>query len=708
MSIQTFSSVAQLASSIHESIDSFDVVSFDMFDTLLVRRVFDPDMVKNATTRYIDNIARQKGLWSSYRLVDNLRKTIEDEHRTRNGKEHPDHEANYDQFMPEVLKKHFGSHYSTALFEQIAAHEMCMESEMLVARQEFVELLAFLKEKDKRMFLLSDMYLPNHYLQRLLADKEMDNYFEAIVSSADSFRAKASGTAYPLLEEQYKLDKARWIHVGDNRWSDGEKPAEFGLKAFIIADKQEEKRKNIAKRYDFLGKKQPIWAGRCLQQIMLPMEAENIERSELYADGYQFFAYVFGTMLFNLKKRADDLGIKKLYFCAREGWMLKKCWELMAPKLWPEEVDQYELHYLYVSRLSLGKASRANVGLTILDIENALRPVNNKDFTDVARVYGLDLEPLLPFLEKVGLTAESDISAISRTQDKYVRLVLLCDDEEFIDAVKEQAKESNQALCAYLRDEGFLSQPENHETNVQPRVALIDIGWVGTIQSSLNQAISHCQNERPIIHGFFMASNAMANIYPPSHHSQIEGLLFDDARFSSVASILTSCKDIFEEVTRASHPTLLEYQLKEGKDKKVEDKGFHLHFRSEEHDSFAKETAQFTLYKDLHQGVFDGVERFAAALAVQKYDAEVLLDWCNVLIIGKLGLPSNKEVKRLKNQYHQDDFSRQGKQREVNKHIQKQLNREQTVWTKMSGFNHQYFLGKVWLLNRFIKQFRRR
>ena len=130
-----------------------------MFDTLLVRRVADPDIVKNATTRFIDNIAKQKGLWSSFRLVDNLRNTIEDEHRARNGKEHPDHEANYDQFMPEVLKKHFGEHYSDALFQQVAEHEMQMESEILVARQDFYGLLDFLKEQGKRLFLLSDMYL---------------------------------------------------------------------------------------------------------------------------------------------------------------------------------------------------------------------------------------------------------------------------------------------------------------------------------------------------------------------------------------------------------------------------------------------------------------------------------------------------------------------------------------------------------------------
>ena len=706
MSIQTFSDLTDLIVAVKSKADAYDVVSFDMFDTLLVRRVADPDIVKNATTRYIDKLAKQQGIWSSIFLVDSLRNKIEKEHRASNGEEFPDHEANYDQFMPEVLKQHFGKLYSEALFSQVAEHEMQMESEMLVARQQFITLLNFLKEQGKRLFLLSDMYLPNHYLQRLLADKQMDEYFEAIVSSADSFNAKASGAAFPLLAQNYQLDKERWLHIGDHPWSDGEKPHEFGLDAVVLQDKQEFKRKKIVERYTFLAKKQPIWMGRCIQQIMLPMEAENIERSELYADGYQFFAYIFGTMLTQLKQKVDGYGIKKLYFCAREGWMLKKCWELMAPKLWPEEADQYELHYLYVSRLSLGKASRANAGLTILDIENALRPINNKDFTDVARVYGLDIEPLKPFLEKAKLTHESDISPLSRTGEKTVLLNFLCDDEEFQQEVKKQTQTSNEALCAYLREVGFLnnaSEAQQIQQHQQERVALIDIGWVGTIQASLNQAISHCAAERPIIHGFFLASNATANFYPQTPHSQIEGLLYDDAKFSSITSLLTSCKDIFEEITRASHPTLLEYQAEQEKGK-----GYHLHFRSDQHESFTRELQQFEAYSDVHAGIFDGIERFAAALAVQNYNPAPLLDWCQVLLVGKLGLPKTKEIQRLKNQYHQDDFARQGAQRQVHKHIQKQLNREQTIWTVPPSFKYNNVFAKLRLLNRFIKQVRRR
>ncbi|WP_339135720.1 MAG: HAD family hydrolase [Candidatus Electrothrix sp. GW3-4] len=44
---------------------------------------------------------------------------------------------------------------------------------------------------------------------------------DAVVSSADSFLAKASGKAFPMLQERFALDYDRWLHVGDNPVSDG-------------------------------------------------------------------------------------------------------------------------------------------------------------------------------------------------------------------------------------------------------------------------------------------------------------------------------------------------------------------------------------------------------------------------------------------------------------------------------------------------------
>jgi len=167
---------------------------------------------------------------------------------------------------------------------------------------------------------------------------------------------------------------------------------------------------------------------------------------------------------------------------------------------------------------------------------------------------------------------------------------------------------------------------------------------------------------------------------------------------------LNVCRDVFEEVTRASHPTLLSYQLVNGDD----GESYSLEYRSEEHDSFKEELAQFEYYSDVHAGIFDGIKRFAAAVAITKYKPEYLQKWCELLILGKLGLPENAEVERLRNKYHQDDFSRQGVQRKLNKRLQKQIDLEQTVWTGLDTTVSKSWLGKRFYLSRFINNIKRR
>jgi len=687
MSIKTFQSLSNLCAHVRQHSEQYDTVSFDVFDTLFVRRVHDPDLVKQPVARFINALAKKSGAWSSYDIVETTRDSIENAHRQANGQENPDFEANYSQFMPEVLRAVFGEHYSEKVLQQVTDYEVAMENAMLVAREEIVLLLEFLKQQDKKILLISDMYLPSGIIRRLVADKELEHYFDDVVSSADSFRAKASGTAYPLVKEKHDLDENSWLHIGDNAFSDGLRADEFGIDALVIDDLGEKKRKGLAKRYQFYAKRQNLWKGRYVQQLMLPLEGENIERSELYADGYQFFAYLFGYAITELKTRADRLGIKKIYFCAREGWMLKRCWEIMAPILWPENADEYELHYLYVSRLSLAQASRANAGLSLFDAENALRPTHNRDFTDIARVYGLDIKELQPFLERHSLSVDEELSADRRSMDSFKKLIALCDDEEFNQCIKRLAKPHAGALHSYLDEINFFGDQ---------RVAIVDIGWLSTIQHYLVSAIEDRQ-DKPIVNGFLVATDN-ARFYERTPHSETQGLIFDTGDFSSISWLMTTCKDVFEEVTRAEHTTLLSYEPDANQ-------GYRLRFRDENDASAQAETRQFEHYKDVHAGVFDGVKRFAAASSVAHFDVWQLNYWCQLLIMGRLGFPKSAEIKRLKNFAHQDDFARSAEDSPKKSRLVKKIERmNSSIWSE-SMFHVCY--NPLIRLRHFIKYMRR-
>ena len=65
MKVRQFYSLKRLVSEGRRISSRFETVSFDLFDTLLIRRIHDPDMVKPAVARYISNRAAGQGLsWS--------------------------------------------------------------------------------------------------------------------------------------------------------------------------------------------------------------------------------------------------------------------------------------------------------------------------------------------------------------------------------------------------------------------------------------------------------------------------------------------------------------------------------------------------------------------------------------------------------------------------------------------------------------------
>ena len=331
--MQPFSSLSDLISHANTLVDGTDVVSIDIFDTLLVRRVHDPDMVKLPVARFIAEQAATRGIRTSWKEIQALRDSIESSHRARNGQNHPDHEANYDEFMPEVLRQLFGPSYSEDLFHQVADFEMTMECAVLAPRAELVDWMETLHAAGKKIILISDIYLPAHYLKRLIDAAGLSAYVTDVVSSADTFRAKASGTGFDLLKQRHHIEKDRWLHIGDNIISDGVRPRQFGIKSLVIHDIKEKQRKGIARLIHSLANVKHFWKGRNVLQLMMPLERENAERPELFVDGYNLFGMIVGYFLHCLAEQLKQRDIRRVYFCSREGWMFFECWQRMVPYL---------------------------------------------------------------------------------------------------------------------------------------------------------------------------------------------------------------------------------------------------------------------------------------------------------------------------------------------------------------------------------------
>ena len=641
MAVETYYDVESLIRGAGQHLDEVDCVSLDVFDTLFIRRVHDPDEIKRPVAKFIADVAGQQGVRVSADSVWDWRNEIEAAHRARNGKSFPDHEARYDDFMAEVIERVFQGQPPEGFLEEVGAFELRMESSMIVVRAAFAAWLEALKTQGKRVILVSDIYLPATYIKTLVAEKGLADYVEDVVSSADSFRAKASGSAWPLLKERFGLDTSRWLHVGDNPVSDGARPDEFGIRALVLRDLAEKHRLGVARELYAGARRSPLLRGRYVQQLMLPLEEENGDVPALYTDGYNFLGPVLGYFCLRVLDHCRTHGIARLYFCSREGWSLMRVFEEMLPYLAPEG-DFPETSYLYVSRIAVAQASCARNGLTRLGASAALLPGNSRDFRDVCRVFSLDIEPLLPFLERVDLSAHDPIGASTpdvtpAIRRKFEELLL---DDEFQQEVRRQARPGQLKLESYLNQEGFFEHPD---------VALVDIGWLGTIQHFLVEAISH-RLHKPRVHGLLFGATRLMP-YRDNHESRVHGLVFDRQRFSFPDSLVETVKDLFEETCRAPHPSVMGYRRRYAEVEPV--------LRDANDADALAEAEQNEYYAPLRQGVFDAAARFGAAMAVTGYGPHHLKPWLNFLFTSRIAFPKAAEVERMRHRTHQDDFAGQ-------------------------------------------------
>ncbi len=615
-----------------------ETVSFDLFDTLFVRRVHDPDLLKRSVADFVATLARKRGLHISAGKVQFIRDTFEIAQRKETGQKFDDHEACYPVYMGQMLAEIFGEQVNEQLLAKVTAFELAVESSMLVPRQMLVEWLKELHDQGKKILILSDIYLPASCLETLVERGGFADSVDHVISSADTFLAKASGKGFPLVQERFDLTPEKWLHIGDNPVSDGLRPAEFGLRALVLRDGREKMRKSIIRRYWNYGQGRTFFRGRTVHQAMLPMEGENIPRHPLYVEGYNFLAPVIGTFLLNLAEESQRLSVEHIYFLSREGWMFESFWKKMLPHLPQADVLPSE-SYLYVSRMALAGAACAYQGLTPDNAAIAFLPSGNRDFRDICRIFKLNGEALLPHLQRHNLQLETALSPQypETTVKNCIHFTELLEDDLFQAEVQSQTRPYNDALMQYLEQEGMFKRKE---------VAIVDVGWLGTIQRFLNEAVAH-RPDRPIFHGMLLAATRGIP-FPASTVNQLSGLIYDRFRFDLGGSAILYNRDLFEEACRAPHPTLNGYILTES--------GCELEFRNTEDKTAKAEQMQDDFFAPLQQGILDAASRFAAAVAVLGYSSLDLKPWTNHLLTAKLAFPKNSEVELIRLRHHLDDF----------------------------------------------------
>lgn len=285
-------------------IDLHDVISFDIFDTLLVR----PYMRPADTFLHVEKLAKQPSFAKR-------RKEAEDAARRQHANlEDITLDEIYDQLAPS----------NASLKEQ----ELALERQTLQPDLDMREVFDYAKAQGKRILIISDMYLPAAFLESVLHEKGFTGFEKLYVSNGPR-KLKGTGTLYKHVLDELHINPARMLHIGDNKKSDVRRAREAGLDALHYTSLQEQFLRANPRERAFWKKYPSFEASVTLGLLALNWQKMRRSPQRAYFDklGYQIggpAAYGFARWI---ETQAQYNGTRNLLFAARDGYTLQRVFD---------------------------------------------------------------------------------------------------------------------------------------------------------------------------------------------------------------------------------------------------------------------------------------------------------------------------------------------------------------------------------------------
>ncbi len=364
------------------------------------------------------------------------------------------------------------------------------------------------------VIIVSDFYAGKDYIERILDFFNIKFLFSGIFVSSDLNKRKSTGNLYKFIIRYLNVNSNDLVMTGDNLRSDVEIPSQLGINSVhrmfqqvkLIDQKELE---NQIKQFIFM----------CPERNPLNSYSEEC-------------AYFIGRLYKEVKKRHISI----VLFCSREGQVLKEMFDYYINEIKKDKTIQSE--YFYISR----KAA----------ITPSLNDIEKEDFNLIFRQYkNLRLDKFLKCLN----FSEEEIESVCNNENLSLSdevsndfnnntIQTLKTSSRFRELYDKKRNEQRKLLIDYLYGFGVKNDS---------KVALVDVGWKGTIQDALQKVVAE---KRIVFIGFYMGLKMYE--YNCSTVNNKFGLLFSDYPKKSRNYDLMARHNLFwERILSADHgPTI--------------------------------------------------------------------------------------------------------------------------------------------------------
>ena len=347
-------------------LENTKLVSFDIFDTLILRPFWNPIDLFSFMDEYFKKITKMKT------GIDFSKLRIEAERRAREKYciEKEKQDITLDEIYVELKNE---TKIDESIIELLKLKEKELEINFSKKRDTAKEIYDLAKYLNKKVICTSDMYLPMETIRKMI---EKNGYMiEKIYLSSEIKLTKFTGDLYKYLLKDLNEQPEKIVHIGDNYYSDYEQAKKQGINAMFLPKTidvfcNEKITNSLSKLYkkniatwesnsnglNFMGIRSMLAmvANKYFDNPYRTFNNETDFNSDPNLIGY----YALGMHLYGitdwLLKDAIKEKYEKIVFMARDGYWVMKAYEIIKNS-YPKAPEEF---YLYISR-------RATIPITL-------------------------------------------------------------------------------------------------------------------------------------------------------------------------------------------------------------------------------------------------------------------------------------------------------------------------------------------------------
>lgn len=305
-----------------KQIECHDVITFDIFDTLVLRKIIRPEEIFDVVEQKIKN-TKFKSNFSDMR-----KKAAEIAYK----------EEKYPTFKQiyKYMKKIFN--LSDEYIEYVSNEEYQTELSFFSCRNIMSDMLKYAKSLGKKVFLLSDMYLSKEQIIDIMNYLDISGYDDIFVSCDIKKRKWPEGDIYIWLKNKIG-DKYRYLHIGDSEGADIKKANENGIDTFYIMSWYEMMVQsslskllvNVKTIYDsiIIG----IIGDKLLNSpFALSKGMGEVTLKDIDEYGYLGFGPMVNGMITWMIEESNKYDNPHIWFLARDGYIFQKVYDEISDK----------------------------------------------------------------------------------------------------------------------------------------------------------------------------------------------------------------------------------------------------------------------------------------------------------------------------------------------------------------------------------------